>query len=264
MQDMVNGRGDIKTHISKILYYGAIQNAIFYSLQQALFAVMFGDDEEEDKDDAYARVGNGMIDSLLRGSGIAGAVIATTKNVVLRFMEEEKKAEDGKFWTEPDHAYTLIEALNLSPPIGIKARKFYGSMQTWEFNRDVIKHMSKTDIDNPMYNALFNLTEATTNVPLARLHSKVNNVRESMNSDHETWKRVALLLGWSTWNLGIKNQDVISARQEIKEIKAEERKAKNEAKKQEKKIEKEKEEEALVQENIEKQKKHKEEGKKVL
>jgi hypothetical protein len=124
--------------------------------------------------------------------------------------------------------------------------------------------VSKTDIDNPMYNALFNLTEATTNVPLARLYSKVNNVRESMNSDHETWKRVALLLGWSTWNFGIKNQDVISARQEIKEIKAEERKAKNEAKKQEKKIEKQKEEEALVQENIEKQKKQKEEGKKVL
>ena len=63
MQDLVNGRGDAKTHISKILYYGAIQNAIFYGLQQALFAVAFGDDEEEEKDndDKYFDIGNGMI-----------------------------------------------------------------------------------------------------------------------------------------------------------------------------------------------------------
>ena len=237
MQDLVNGRGDAKTHLSKIVYYGAIQNAIFYSLQQALFALAFGDDDEEDekknkkKDDSYARVVNGMLDSLLRGSGIAGAVVSTVKNTILRFMDEEKKAEDGKFYTEPDHAYTLIEALNLSPPIGIKARKMYSSTQTWEFNRDVIKHMPKTSIDNPMFDALFNAVEATTNVPLARAHSKVRNIREALNSDNETFERVAMFLGWSSWNFGIKNQKVMSARQEIKEIKAEERKVKAEEKK---------------------------------
>ena len=36
-------------NLSKILYYGGIQNVIFYSLQTALFAVMFDDDQDEDK-----------------------------------------------------------------------------------------------------------------------------------------------------------------------------------------------------------------------
>ena len=47
IQDLANKRGDWKTNVSKIIYYGAMQNLIFNVLQQALFAVGFGDDEEE-------------------------------------------------------------------------------------------------------------------------------------------------------------------------------------------------------------------------
>ena len=46
-QDLINGRGDWKSNVSKIVYYGAIQNLIFNSLQSAAFALGFGDDEEE-------------------------------------------------------------------------------------------------------------------------------------------------------------------------------------------------------------------------
>ena len=38
----------LKTHISKILYYGLLQNLIFYTLQNALFALAFEDEEDED------------------------------------------------------------------------------------------------------------------------------------------------------------------------------------------------------------------------
>ena len=41
--DLKNGRGDAKTNISKILYYGFVQNLIFNALQQAVFALGFGD-----------------------------------------------------------------------------------------------------------------------------------------------------------------------------------------------------------------------------
>ena len=36
------------SNLSRMLYYGAAQNLIFYTLQTALFAVMFGDDEDEE------------------------------------------------------------------------------------------------------------------------------------------------------------------------------------------------------------------------
>ena len=249
-QDLVNGRGSATANVSRIVYYGAVQNIIFYGLQQAMFAAMFGDDEDDELfEDKKERMVNGMFDTVLRGAGIGGAVISTAKNVILRFMEEEKKSDDGLFYTEPDHAYTVIEALNVSPPIGIKARKLYSALQSWEFNRDVIDHMDKTDIDNPMYDAVFSGTEALTNLPLSRLYNKYQNIKEAANADHETWKRVAMLLGWSKWNFGIKNQDVMTAKNEIKEIKAEEREERKEQKKREREIEKSEEERQQIEDN---------------
>jgi len=229
-QDLVNGRGDPKANISRIVYYGGIQNLIFYGLQSALFAALFSDDEEDQiTDKKKERVVNGMLDTLLRGSGIGGAVVATVKNVILKFMKESEKMDDDLYYTDPDWGNVVIEALNISPPIGIKARKIHSGLKTWEYNKDVIDHMDKTDIDNPVYDAAFSVTEAVTNLPLSRLYNKVQNISEALNSDHATWKRVAMLLGWSRWSFGIKNQDIVTAKGEAKVIKAEDKK--NEASK---------------------------------
>jgi hypothetical protein len=263
-QDLVNGRGDAKTHISKILYYGAIQNAIFYSLQNAMFAMLFDDDEEDDEDKnakKKERVVNGMVDGILRGAGIGGAVVSTLKNVIIRFAQEQEKDNDGVFFTQPDHAYTLLEALNLSPPIGIKARKLYSAAQTWEFNNEVIDHMSKTDIDNPAYDAIFTATEALTNLPLSRAYNKFSNIKEALNSENEMWKRIALALGWSSWSLGIQNQSLTDAKGEVKDL----RDAATEKRREERKIEREKEKEQEDQkvedENLEIQEEEREQGK---
>ena len=71
MLDLANGRGDWKTNVSKIAYYGAIQNFMFNALQNALFGLMFGGEDEEDIewDEKNARVANNMVDTILRGSG---------------------------------------------------------------------------------------------------------------------------------------------------------------------------------------------------
>jgi hypothetical protein len=253
-QDLINGRGDPKTHISKIVYYSTVQNLIFYSLQNALFALMFGNDEDEEKwedqkDKKKMRTVNGMLDSILRGIGVGGAVVSTVKNIILKFIEEEKKGYYA------DHAYTMIEGLNLSPPIGIKARKWYGATQTWEFNRDVIKYMSKTDIDNPMYDAIFSAIQATTNIPLHRLYNKMNNVRTALDNDTKTWQRIALLLGWSKWNIGMGESDkILEIENEIAEIKEIEKKEKAEERKKVKEAE-------IAKQEQEKEKQYEEEQK---
>jgi hypothetical protein len=234
-QDLINGRGDAKAHISKIIYYGTIQNIIFYGMQTALFAFMFDDDEEENEAQAYARTLNGMVDTLLRGSGLAGATLATVKNMILEFYEQQDKAQ-------PDHAYTVLEALNISPPVGIKGRELYNALQTWEYNEDVIDQMELTDFDNPIWDLASTTTQVTTNIPTKKIHNKIRNVRESLDADNETWKRIATFLGWSSWSLGIESEDVEEAKVEIKQ-------EKKEAKEEQKQIEEERE----VNENIEKQ-----------
>ncbi|MCP4438236.1 MAG: hypothetical protein GY810_04765, partial [Aureispira sp.] len=73
--DLKNGRGDAKANISKIVYYGFVQNLIFNSLQNALFTELY--DDPGISDDKTIRIANGMADGILRGGGIVGAAVAT-------------------------------------------------------------------------------------------------------------------------------------------------------------------------------------------
>ena len=200
--DLQAGRGDAKSHVSRIIYYGAIQNAIFYSLQTALFAMMFGDDDDEEFiDKKTERVVNGSIDSILRGMGVGGAVVSTVKNMIKTIIEQQDKPRNRR-----DEGAVLMEFLNLSPPIGIKARQIQSASKTLNWNEDKIENMPLYNLENPVWEAGFNYTQAFTNVPLARLHTKVNNLREATNNDNQAWQRIALFLGWSKWNLGIKDK----------------------------------------------------------
>ena len=131
--DLKNRRGDWKTNLSKLAYYVAIQNLIFSTLSNALFGMMFDDEEEVDWDKKKGRVVNNMMDTVLRGSGVYGAVASTIKNMIMRFEREANKGRN------PDYTYVMIEGLNLSPPIGSKARKLYSALQSYKFDADEMK-----------------------------------------------------------------------------------------------------------------------------
>jgi len=201
--DLQAGRGDARSNVSKILYYGAIQNVIFYSLQTALFAAMFGedDDDEEFIDKKTERVVNGTIDSVLRGMGVGGAIVSTIKNMIKTHVEQQGKTKSRK-----DDTAVLMEMLNISPPIGIKARQMKSSSRNLNWNQKTISEMPYYNLNNPIWESVGLTTQAVTNVPLARLHTKVTNIRESVNKENEGWQRLAMLMGWSKWNLGIKDK----------------------------------------------------------
>ena len=253
--DLTKGRGDAKTHISKIIYYGVVQNLIFNGLQAALGA-MIGDEDEEKEAKAKTRVINGMIDSLLSGLGFGGNIVMTVKNSIMEYLKQKDKG-----WNA-DHTYTILKIIGLSPTIGSKLRKIYSGIQTEKYNEEVIKEMSYFDFDNPVYEAIANVISGVTNLPLDRLVKKVNNVDAAITEEISTLERLALILGWNTWDLGIEDQDVIAVENEIKENKqikkVEERKVKKEIKKKEK-IEENKK---VIESNINKQEEEKKEGKK--
>mgnify|MGYP003134237228 CR=1 FL=1 len=218
--DLVNGRGDWRSNISRIVYYGAIQNIIFSSLQSAVFALAFKDEEpEEDEINTKTlRTLNGMADSLLRGSGLAGAVVSTLKNTVMRFLAESKKDYRA------DYGNVLVDALNVSPPIGSKARKLYNATKTYKYNKEVMGEMSTFDLENPIWDAVGNVVSATTNLPLDRGFRKIDNMKEALNQDNETWQRIFVGLGWDQWSLGIDSRkEVDEVKKEIKRKKKEEK-----------------------------------------
>ena len=220
-RNIINGRGDFKTNVSQISYYGLIQSLAFASLQSALFA--YGLDDEEDLDpadlpDRVDRVINTVIDGQLRGLGVGGAAVSAIKNTIIEFHAQEKKEEDGIWYTEPDHVRTMLQLTSYSPVIGSKLRKLYSAGNTWNWNRDVISEMG-LDLNNPGFEAGANVIEATTNIPIARLVRKIDNLKEVADSENQHWQRIAHLGGYSSWDVGTEDEEMIAIKIQAKENK---------------------------------------------
>ena len=197
--DLINGRGDWKTNVSKLLYYGAVQNIIFTALQQALFALSF--DDEEDQEKMYTKTVNGIADTLLRGSGVYGAGAATLKNIVMEVIRQQKSKR-------PDYTKAALKLTTLSPPVDTKIRKLMsaGRAFTYRQNKEDMRTMG-WDVDNPAALAVGQITSALGNVPIDRAVIKLQNLKDASNSEYENYQRIFLLLGWSDWQLGIKDDE---------------------------------------------------------
>tara|TARA_S200000501_G_scaffold156576_1_gene147770 strand:+ start:4339 stop:10833 length:6495 start_codon:yes stop_codon:yes gene_type:complete len=196
--DLINQRGDWKTNLSKLMYYGAVQNIIFTALQSAMFAMLFSDTDDDKEKEKIGRIGNGIADTLLRGSGVAGAAVATAKNMVL---EAIRQYESGR----PNYEKVANQITTLSPPINSKLRKLQsaGRAFTYKQNLEKMREEGPLSIDNPAYMAAAEVLSATANIPLDRALRKLENLRASVDSDTEMWQRISLMLGYSKWDVGI-------------------------------------------------------------
>jgi hypothetical protein len=201
--DLVNGRGDKKTNISKILYYGFVQNLYFSFLQKGLFSMLFDDDDEQEENLKKAKkakqafdMANSAFDSVLRGGGgIGGAIISMVKNLAIKAYEKSQEKR-------PMYSELAYEILQVSPPIDSKLTKLRQTGAAFDYNMWEIKNRGLA-LDNPALMAGARGTTAITNIPLDRLVVKAQNMQNALNSDLETWQRVASALGWQGWELDI-------------------------------------------------------------
>jgi len=199
-----------KANISRIMYYGLIQNLIFGALQTGLAFLMFGwDEDEERKKKLELRVANGALDTILRGTGVYGAAVSTLKNTLMKWREESQKG-----WKRDDLNIAL-EAISLSPPLGSKLRKIISATRTEKYNKGVSEEIGFR-IENPNISIAANWTEALLNIPVARVVRKANNVEEAITGNHDIWQRVALISGWNRWDIGVKDEELEEAKQAVK------------------------------------------------
>ena len=92
-----------------------------------------------------------------------------------------------------------------------------------------------------MWSTIAQNVSALTNIPMDRVYQKIMNLREASDSTNEAWQRIALAIGYNTWDLSVENTEVLEAEKEIDAIKKEAKKAKEKERKEEKKKKKEKE-----------------------
>ena len=197
MLDLINRRGDTKTNVSKIIWYLGVQNAVFYASQQALFSIMFDtpetDDEEKREKQRYFNLVNGMADSIIRGSGVYGALISTSKNLIIEILKEGTKEED------------VIKALSaISPPINKKVRQAFSISKKFIYQQE-LKKIKELGLDskNPAILAGAEALSFGINLPADRALKKINNLRYAFEEETEWWQSVALALGWSPYDVNI-------------------------------------------------------------
>jgi len=127
---------------------------------------------------------------------VFGAVLATLKNMGIKFAEQREAGYNK------DESAVLLEMLNVSPPIGIKARQIVNAEKTLNYEKDAIEEMETFDIDNPVWSAVANIITSTTNIPTSQVYRNIQNTRSALDSRYETWQRALMFMGWSKYNIG--------------------------------------------------------------
>jgi septal ring factor EnvC (AmiA/AmiB activator) len=75
------------------------------------------------------------------------------------------------------------------------------------------------------------------------------NIDNALDESNEWWQRAALVLGWNTWDLGIRDKDIEELKKEVKKEKRDAKNYENKRKKKEKEIEKLEKEKVVIEKN---------------
>jgi len=204
IQDMINKRPmpgktlaqSNRTRLARISYYAFVQNLMFNALQQALFAIDFGDDDLDEKEERkIINTANGMLDSFLRGLGFAGVTVQVLKNLGIDIYDRSQKPR-------PEYSDAWMKLLEFSPAIKTKLSKLRSAAYPFDSKKRRAEVFEKGfSLDNPAYESLAKVISATTNIPVDRLYNKINNIKAALDEDTEAWQSVAMILGWSEWQI---------------------------------------------------------------
>ena len=198
-KDLINGRGNPVKNIRIILYYGLVQNIGFGLLQTGLGLLPFiptDDDDEELINNKVASTVNGSFDTILRGMGWRGAVISTIKNIIIRLAKEKEKKQ-------PDLNRVLIEAFTIAPAVGSKLSKGKQILYSQFKQQNKMEELSITNANNPRLLQIANSAALFGNVPADRIVKFAQAIQLQNREDVNDIQKIAAILGWSKWSLGI-------------------------------------------------------------
>lgn len=160
----------------ELVYYGAAQNMVFTTLQKLLLP---GVDDDEGKNADWI---NSLANTLLRGIGVWGAVVAAAKDALIA-------ASKGKDVYDP--------LINVAPAVGTKVRHIRTALGTKKI------YAQSDVIDDVEIYQLASGINAVTNLPADRAIKVVEQVADAFSSDFTWYQSVLRALGWSRYDLGV-------------------------------------------------------------
>ena len=171
---------------AKILYYGAVQNAIFTALQQALWTSLDLEDEEDTK--GLQNALNSILDTILRGSGIIGASVAVVKNILVAVNKQPRADQKAKV--------ALKKGLGISPALSAKAQQLEKALTESKYP------LSEGPITVPgVVSQSANAVQFITNVPLSRVVKKFEAINDLGAEDLNGLEKSMRVGGWDRYAL---------------------------------------------------------------
>ncbi len=216
--DLKNRRGDTKTNVSRMAYYGLVQSSLFYGLQQAFYGSLMSDDaelSEEELDEKYRdfdkrldKMGKSVWQGILTGSGLPGKGAVVAYNTA---MEAKKQYDKG--YQGADFFPILSQIMSLSPTLGSKVNRLGRNWKSLimaehtKKGREFGNTFDTFDPRNPNNKAYISMIGTATNIPVDRLISKMENISDAIDANNELWQRAAMLMGTPKYQLQTKEQN---------------------------------------------------------
>ena len=141
-------------------------------------------------------------------------------------------------------ACKMQKVIWLTIHIGSKLRKIYSGIQTKRIERDPIAERGFDVTINgkfnlsPSYQVVGDIASGVANIPLDRLVVEINAITEALDERNTIYQRIALALGYRTWDVNTKNEEEDLIKVEGKAKRKEEGKIKAKATRERKKKEK--------------------------
>ena len=217
-KDIINGRGDLKTNLSRIMYYGLVQNAMFTLVQQGMFKYWLDDDDEEDGMTQFTessdmfKVLDSMFDNVSRGFGVYGAIGVAMKKTALKYNEKFSSDYTPKFGEERSFA-VVKAASSISPALSYKMQKISDFTYNSSQRNRLIKETGGKGALQYEIEMFGTAAEFFANVPLRRFLTKYDNLCAAYQNEYAMTLRVANVLGWPDWQF---DPEVSKARQRAK------------------------------------------------
>ena len=214
------GDGSYKDLLYSILNYGIAQNVAYGFFFNALFTIMADENTPEEEKRKYISLMNGVLDANLKGLGIIGALVGQSKNAAVELVKQidnllDKQAaiESGESTSGMDQVKLdkfIKELIRIVPAISGRismlenANYHIKKAGTKKYNEN------KDDVpfyNNPELNAIASVVEGTLSVPLEELLRKFEAWDYILNSQAETWQKVAAFLGYEPYQLTSKDKE---------------------------------------------------------
>jgi len=217
--DLVNGRGDVKTNISKLTYYAFVQS-MFFSAAQNLLNVfdlipLFKDDDEEEEltpeeKTSYFYSVNSWLESQMKMFGIPGVAGIAFKNIELSKYRDKlwRDQEEGGFITpkRSEQNQMIRDIFSVSPPISSKFQQASSieKLQKWNINKERSDYYGLGDFwylypQDPAWEIAARRANLIANIPLDRLHRKLENISLALDNETKLYTDILLIFGYSKY-----------------------------------------------------------------